>query len=87
MPTDSIFDQRLRLVENFVESHQAEAQERWRGQFAFNKRMEKDMNDLEKCVHTFDTNLKVNNVKLTGMVALVQIIFTAIVVALLRWYW
>ncbi len=79
-------EERLRVLEEAWARHEGGAKERRRAQDQFNERLEGDMKDLKECVSEISTNLKVNTVKMGLIFIVVQTVFAAIAVAVVRMY-
>jgi len=72
----------IRELEGYKNSSEAKHQERWKGQFLFNERVEDKVEKLNECVQKISTNQKVNNAKLTTIFVVVQIVIYALATAI-----
>lgn len=84
MPERDI-DDRLREVEEYCHSHEAQIQERWTNQFHLNKKTGERMEAIEKSCQMMATNLKVNTVKITAIFIVVQVVIGAVAVAVVKY--
>ena len=79
-------EERLRVIEEYCHKHEGQTVERWKSQYQFNKRMEGDVGDMKECVIKISTNQRINTVKMGLLFVVVQTVFAAIVVAVVRMY-